>query len=207
MKVNRFSLALMLSITALLLIGSTQFTLRRIQAGSAAQDELRGRLNEIALLYLKTKYDVLITGTAPADGLIVEYDDMTRQHRTAQVRLNAALAERETLINKGGTRYTSIEVDLFPGKLRVQEDKLVLQATEHTRRYYVTNRLPFNSGPMVTEERAEHYFIFTMVMKSDKASSTSYSLLASPNEYTLTEDWIGKEPYGNSVAPNWVEPV
>lgn len=65
---------------------------------------------------------MLITGTAPADGLIVEYDEMTRRHRNAADRLNAAFAERETLINKSGTQYTDIQVALSSGKLRVQDD-------------------------------------------------------------------------------------
>lgn len=83
----------------------------------------------------------------------------------------------------------------------------MLQATEYTTKYYVSNRLPSNASPMVTEERSDHYFVFTRAMKSDKASRTSYSLVAESGEYTLVEDWIGRDPSASSIGPNWVESI
>jgi hypothetical protein len=170
---------------------------------SKAGDELQGILTSSALSYLKAKYDTMITGVSPREGLIAEYDGMTRKYRNAQERLDASLKGQQILL-QSGMRYTKVEVELFPHNVEEKGDKVILHATEQAILYYTHDSLQPDAQANSTEQMAEHYFVFTKATAST-SEQLPYSRLAGNARYSLKEDWIEQKP-STSAQPSLIDP-
>jgi Putative amidase domain len=127
-----------------------------LQSNSADQD-LQGRLTEDAFAYLKAEHDIKLTGQRPTRQLVARYDGEQHRERAAEERISAGLRLYEHY-RTSVRRLRNIDVTLMPSAVRVQGDKTLLQAIEHTTYHY--NVSPGVALPDTSEDEISHVFVF-----------------------------------------------
>jgi hypothetical protein len=147
---------------------------------------------------------VLITGVPSHEWLLADYEGSRDKYRSAQERFDTLVNQRDALL-KQGMRYTRVEVSLKPNGIEYHDDKVVLRATEWTNIYFLNAAVP-GSQEEVTGAGEDHYFVFTRVPVSATDQPRSYSSIKGADQYVLVEDWMNKDPYGSSPAPNIINP-
>ena len=59
-----------------------------------SENLLNDKLRDVALSYLKNKYNLISTGDTPKEGLIAEFDGMFGRFRTAEEQIKALSEKR-----------------------------------------------------------------------------------------------------------------
>ncbi|MFY9553456.1 MAG: amidase domain-containing protein [Blastocatellia bacterium] len=134
----------------------TGLPVSKLQANSTDQG-LKERLTGSALAYLKAEHEVKLTGKRPTQPLVTRYDGEQNRERTEEERISAGLRLNQHY-KESVRRLTDVEVALTPSALRVEKDKTLLQATEHTIYRYSVR--PGVDLPDTSEDQVVHVFVF-----------------------------------------------
>lgn len=161
------------------------------QLSHSGQDRLPSALQESlnaeALIFLRNEYDILVTGSVPAEGLVPRLIGMARLEFSGQERIAALLKGREDSLQRG-KRYERIEVILNPTGIEEHDSRVVLHAVDKVVEHFAFDPKPWPEVPNLYEESTRHDFIFSIAPISASAPRAPYAVRAGGFEYTLMKD-------------------
>jgi hypothetical protein len=143
-----------------------------------------------------------------ASGLHNNHDGEQHRERTGEERISAGLRLHEHY-RMSVRRLISVEVLLTPSAVRVDGDKILLQATEHTTYHYSVR--PGLVLPDTSEDQVVHVFVFrkhsvgSMEKETGKRTliHAAYSVgnaKTSPNATAGAQIMQECDPYGNCMV-------
>lgn len=177
------SVALILAVPVAALLVAQLSHSRQDRLPSSLQDSLTAE----ALTFLRNEYNILVTGSVPAEGLVPRLIGMARLEFSGEERIALLLRGREDSLQHG-KRYERIEVTLNPTRIEEHDGGVVLHAVDKVVEHFAFDPKPWPAVPDLYEECTQHDFIFSIAPISATTAHAPYTVRAGGFQYTLIRD-------------------
>ncbi|MFY9553455.1 MAG: hypothetical protein WAV20_05380 [Blastocatellia bacterium] len=178
---RRLGLLLALAIAAFLFAEVSPSGQRRLPP------EAEVALTEQALAFLRSEYNILVTGNPPAEALVPRLSGMSRSEISGEDRIAALLKGRKSSLEHG-KHHTSIEVNLSSIAAEQRDGRVALRAVANIVEHFTFDFKPSPPMPDVYEESTRHDFIFSVAPLSASSHHNPYTVRVGDFEYTLIKD-------------------